>query len=269
MASFNNVLTKASAGRLCKAMGVRMVANPLVVQLAANAGFEALFIDLEHSTLSLADASAIACAGLLSGLTPLVRVPYQCGIGFVQQALDGGAMGIVFPHIHTAADARAAVQTCKFPPLGVRSMWGQQPALGMRVTAISRIVEVCNSAASSVIVMIEAASSIDNIEAIAAVEGVDVLLVGCLDLSTDMGMPGRFETRAFRTALEKVSAACRHSGKTMGLAGIYNNRELHEWAINTLNVRFMLCQQDSNLLAMAAVDCASAVAKIERARLLN
>lgn len=252
-------------------MGVRMVANPLVVQLAANAGFEALFIDLEHSTLSLADASAIACAGLLSGLTPLVRVPYQYGIGFVQQALDGGTMGIVFPHIHTAADARAAVQTCKFPPLGVRSIWGQQPALGlgMRVTAIGRIVEVCNSAASSIIVIIEAASSIENIEAIVAVEGVDVLLVGCLDLSTDIDIPGRFKTRAFRTALEKVSTAYRHSGKTMGLAGIYNNRELHEWAINTLNIRFMLCQQDSNLLAMAAVDCASAVAKIDRARLLN
>jgi 2-keto-3-deoxy-L-rhamnonate aldolase RhmA len=239
------------------------------VQLAANAGFDALFIDLEHSTLSLADASAIACASLLNGLTPFVRVPYQCGMGFVQQVLDGGAMGVVFPHIHTAADARAAVQTCKFPPLGARSMWGQQPALGMRATAINRIVELCNAAASSVIVMIEAADSVENIEAIAAVDGIDVLLVGCLDLSTDMGMPGRFETRAFRVALEMVSAACRHHGKTMGLAGIYNNRELHDWAINTLNVRFMLCQQDSNLLAMAAIDCASAVARIDRTRLPN
>ncbi|KAH6627203.1 Pyruvate/Phosphoenolpyruvate kinase-like domain-containing protein [Chaetomium sp. MPI-SDFR-AT-0129] len=267
MATHNNVLTKAVAGRLCKAMGIRMVANPLIVQLAANAGFDALFIDLEHSTLSLADASAIACAGLLSGLTPFVRVPHQCGVGFVQQALDSGAMGIVFPHVHSAADARAAVQTCKFPPLGIRSMWGQQPALGMRVTAVGRIVEVCNASASSVIVMVEEAASVEHIDAIAAVEGVDVLLVGCLDLSTDMGAPGKFETRSFRAALEKVSAACRRAGKVMGLAGIYNNREMHEWAINTLGVRFMLCQQDSNLLAAAAIDCAASVAKIERDRM--
>lgn len=250
-------------------MGVTLVANPLVVQLAANAGFDALFIDLEHSTLSLAEASAIACAGLHSGLTPFVRVPYQCGMGFVQQVLDGGASGIVFPHVHTVADARAAVQTVKFPPLGLRSMWAQQPALGMRMTSLGRIVEICNTAASSVLLMIEAVDSVENIEDIAAVDGVDVLLVGCLDLSTDMGAPGRFETRAFRSALEKISAACRHHGKTMGLAGIYNNREFQEWAINTLNVRFMLCQQDNNLLATAAIECASAMAMIDRTRLPN
>jgi len=250
-------------------MGVTLVTNPIVVQLIANAGFDALFIDLEHSTLSLAEASAIACAGLHSGLTPFVRVPYQCGMGFVQQVLDGGASGIVFPHVHTVADARAAVQTVKFPPLGLRSMWAQQPALGMRMTSLGRIVEICNSSASSVILMIEAADSVENIEEIAAVEGVDVLLVGCLDLSTDMGIPGRFDARQFRTALEKISMACRHHGKTMGLAGIYNKSEIQEWAINSLGVRFMLCQQDNNLLATAAMECASAMARIDRTRLPN
>ena len=80
---------------------MRLVTNTQVVQLAANAGFDALFIDLEHSTLSINDASSLCCAGLLGGITPFVRVPYQCGNGMVQKVLDGGAMGVVFPHIST------------------------------------------------------------------------------------------------------------------------------------------------------------------------
>ncbi|KUI56332.1 2-keto-3-deoxy-L-rhamnonate aldolase [Cytospora mali] len=270
MAHYDNVLiTKAASGGLCKALGIRLVTNPLVVQLAKNAGFDALFIDLEHSTLSLSEASAISCAGLLSGLTPFVRVPYQCGMGLVQQVLDGGAMGVVFPHIHSASDARAAVDMCKFPPRGRRSMWGQQPALGLQVRPLHNLVDVCDSAASSVLVMIEGADSIEHIDEIAAVEGVDVLLVGCLDLSTDMGVPGAFEKSVFREALEVVSAACQRHGRLMGLAGLYNNQELQDWAINTLKVRFMLCQQDSNVLATGAMECAAAVASVDKTVLPN
>jgi 2-keto-3-deoxy-L-rhamnonate aldolase RhmA len=86
---------------LKKAFGVRLVTNTSVIQLASNSGFDAIFVDLEHSTLSIDDASALSTAALNVGLTPLVRVPHQCGNGFVQRILDGGAMGVVFPHIHT------------------------------------------------------------------------------------------------------------------------------------------------------------------------
>lgn len=240
-----------------------------MVQIARNAGFDALFIDLEHSTLSIADASAIACAGLLSGITPFARVPYQCGMGFVQQLLDAGAMGIIFPHIHTAADARAAVNICKFPPTGKRSMWGQQPVLDMRVTPLYKIVDVCDTSASSVVVMIEAEDSIKNVDSIAAVEGVDVLLVGCIDLTTDMGIPGKFESDRFCAALKAVSNACRRHGKIMGIAGLYNNKRLQDWAINTLQVRFILCQQDSNVLALGAIECAAGVTAVDRTVLPN
>lgn len=143
-------------------------------------------------------------------------------------------------------------------------MWGQQPVLGLQVTPLHMIVESCDTRASSVVVMVEAADSIENIDSIAAVEGVDVLLVGCIDLSTDMGLPGNFESKRFRSALEVVSAACRRHGKIMGLAGLYNNKEFQDWAINTLQVRFMLCQQDSNVLALGAIECAAAVTSVDR-----
>lgn len=70
-----------------------------VVQIAQQAGFDALFIDLEHSTLSIHDASQLCTTALLAGVTPFVRVPHQCGNGLVQRVLDGGAMGVIFPHV--------------------------------------------------------------------------------------------------------------------------------------------------------------------------
>jgi len=78
-----------------------VVASNEVVLLAKATGYDSVFIDLEHSTISIKDASMLCTAALLSQITPFVRVPYQCGNGFVQRVLDGGAMGVVFPHINT------------------------------------------------------------------------------------------------------------------------------------------------------------------------
>ena len=100
----NNLHTQVAADQLCKAFSIKLSTNAQVVQLAHNAGFDALFIDLEHAWLSMADASNLCNVGLLAGITPFVRVPHQCGNGFVQRVLDGGAMGIIFPHIHSAGE---------------------------------------------------------------------------------------------------------------------------------------------------------------------
>lgn len=96
-----------------QAFGIRLVTNPAVVQLAKNGGFDAIFIDLEHSTLSIDDASQHCTAALYAGLTPFVRVPYQCGNGFVQRVLDGGAMGVVFPHVHNPGMCPLEDSTCR------------------------------------------------------------------------------------------------------------------------------------------------------------
>ena len=101
MTSFqNNLLARNDSGQLCKAFSIK------IVLLAHNAGFDALFIDLEHGWLSVAEASNLCITGLLAGITPFVRVPHQCGNGFIQRVLDGGAMGVVFPHIHSAGTLR-------------------------------------------------------------------------------------------------------------------------------------------------------------------
>ncbi|KIL92422.1 hypothetical protein FAVG1_04833 [Fusarium avenaceum] len=245
----NNLQAKFTTGGLCKAFGIRLVTNPSIVQLAYNAGFDAVFIDLEHSTLSIDDASRHSMFATILGVTPFVRVPYQCGNGFVQRVLDGGAMGVVFPHIHNSEDAKAAVAISKYPTAGCRSMTGQLPLFNLKPTPANEIIEKTNAHGSTVILMIETRESIEKVDEIAAVDGVDVLLIGSNDLSIELGVPGGFQTQEFRTALELVSTVCKKHGKTFGLAGIYDAPEIQDWALNTLGARFILGQQDSGLIA--------------------
>ncbi|RYN15663.1 hypothetical protein AA0112_g12619 [Alternaria arborescens] len=255
----NNLLLQHSIGGLCTAMGIRMVTDPQVVDIATNAGYHSLFIDLEHSALDIRDANRLCLAGLCNGITPFVRVPYQCGDGFVQRILDGGAMGVVFPHIHTKDDARAAVSISKYPPLGKRSMTGQLPLFGLKPTPQKQIISESNAEGSSVLLMIETKESVENVEEIAAVEGVDMLLIGSNDLAIELGVPGQFESDLFKTTLEKVSRACRKHGKIMGLAGIYDQPVFQGWAINELGVNYLLVGQDSSFIAKTAKDSVAAV----------
>ncbi|OAL48822.1 HpcH/HpaI aldolase [Pyrenochaeta sp. DS3sAY3a] len=248
----NSLLRQSVAGKLTNAMGIRMVTDTQVVHLAANAGFNALFIDLEHSSLSIRDASQHCIVGMQLGVTPFVRVPYQCGNGFIQRVLDGGAMGVVFPHIHGREDAMAAVAICKYPPLGKRSMTGQLPVFSLRATPQAAIIEETNANASTVLLMIETKESIENVEEIASVPDVDVLMVGSNDLAVELGVPNQFKSEVFRSALDQVSRACKRHGKIMGLGGIYDDAGLHDWAINELGVGFILGGQDSAFIARAA-----------------
>ncbi|KAK3721946.1 hypothetical protein LTR37_002762 [Vermiconidia calcicola] len=178
----NNLHTCKAQNQLCKAFSIKLSTNAQVVLIARNAGYNALFIDLEHGWQSLAEASNLCITGLSVGITPFVRVPHQCGNGFVQRVLDGGAMGVIFPHIHSAEDAKAAVRISKYPPVGCRSMAGPQPIFGMKTMPMKETIQQCNESASTVIAMIESKDAIEVVDDIAAVEGVDVLLVGSSDL---------------------------------------------------------------------------------------
>ena len=218
---------------------------------------------MEHSTYSITEASTLATAGMMAGMTPIVRVPWQCGMGYVQQVLDSGAMGVVFPHISNVKEAREAVKMCKFPPMGKRSLWLQQAAVGLKNMPMKKMVEEINSYASSVGVMIETDESIPNVDAIAAVEGVDMLVVGCIDLSTDLGIPGEINHPRFRHAMESVSAACKRHHKVFALAGSYNDQRFQHWAINTLGVSVILGHVDSNLLAVGAKECIDRIALVD------
>ena len=111
--------------------------------------------------------------------------------------------------------------------------------------------------------MIESEEAVQSIQQIAAVKGIDVLLVGSADLSIDLGVPGQFDSDVYRSAIELVSQACRKYGPTFGVAGVYDKTDLQSWMINTLGARFMLIQQDATAIASGATRSVAAVPRVQ------
>lgn len=161
-------------------------------------------------------------------------------------------------------DAQAAVSICKYPPQGTRSITGQLPLFSLKATPQESIVSETNANGSSVFLMIETKESVEHIDDIASVQGADVILIGSNDLAIELGVPGHFNSNTFREALETVSKACKKHGKIFGLAGIYDNHDFFDWAINELGARFLLGGQDSAMLARGAKETMTAVTKVPK-----
>lgn len=190
------------------------LSSAAAVEVAADLGFDWLLIDLEHGNGSLADLRSmlLACRG--SDAAPIVRIP-SVDSDTVKFVMDSGAAGIMFPFVSRAEDAGRAVQYMKYPPEGTRGVAGI-----IRATAYGRRWEEYFQQAnqnSLVVVQIETAEAVEAAEEIAAVPGVDVLFVGPLDLSVNLGCPGDFSPPHFVTALQRVVTACQQHGKTPGI----------------------------------------------------
>jgi len=142
-------------------------------------------------------------------------------------------------------------------------MTGQHPVLGMKVTPLDKIVDVCNNSASTVFAMIESRDAVEAADEIAGVHGVDVILIGSFDLSIDLGVGGQFRSDQYRQALTKVSEACKKHNKVFGVAGVYEDAEVQDWLINTLGARYMLVHQDSSLITSGAAKAVKGVPEVK------
>jgi 2-keto-3-deoxy-L-rhamnonate aldolase RhmA len=149
-------------------------------------------------------------------------------------------------------DARKAVEMCKYPPMGSRSTTGLLPLFGMKPLPLDEMISFSNESGSTVFAMIESREAVEAVEEIAAVEGVDVLLVGSLDLTVDCDIGGQFDNPAFRSLMEKIAAACKKHRKVFGVAGISDDSKTQDWLVNTLGARFMLAQMDLTLISAGA-----------------
>jgi 2-keto-3-deoxy-L-rhamnonate aldolase RhmA len=177
---------------------------------------------MEHSSFSLETTGQICIAALEAGVAPLVRVP---GVADVSRVLDGGALGVIAPHVETADEARRYVEAAKFPPLGKRSAAGPLPHLQYRSIPPARADAVLNDA-TTLIVQFESARALANADAIAAVDGVDLVMIGSNDLLADLGLAGQYEHPRLREAYAKTIAACRKHGKHVGVGGLASRADL-------------------------------------------
>jgi 2-keto-3-deoxy-L-rhamnonate aldolase RhmA len=216
----NHTKQQLDAGRLALGLGMRVLRTVDAGMIAKTTGFDWLFIDMEHSSLDVDLASQVAVAAMAMGVTPIVRVPGK-EHHHASRLLDCGAQGIVVPHVDTAAEAERVVSHCKYPPVGHRSMMGVLPQFAYESTPPADAVRLSNQQIL-VTVMVETPKAIDNVDAIAAVPGVDVVLIGTNDLCAEMGIPGQFADSRVEDAYRKVIAACKKHGKHPGMGGVYD-----------------------------------------------
>jgi 4-hydroxy-2-oxoheptanedioate aldolase len=239
---------KLEQGGLALGVGVRLVRSVEIAKAMAVVGYDWLFLDMEHGTMPLDACAQIAIAALDAGITPIARVP-NGEYAIATRALDNGVLGIVVPHVDTAAEAREIVDRLKYPPQGHRSMGGIGPHYGLRAAPSGEAALALN-AANLTVVMLETPTAIENAEAIAAVPGIDVLLMGTNDLCAEIGIHGDFANERVVGAYRTLIAACRAHGKFAGMGGIYAEAVMRPYV--EMGARFVLAGQDAAFMTAAA-----------------
>jgi 2-keto-3-deoxy-L-rhamnonate aldolase RhmA len=244
----NPVLERMRAGDVAMGMNVRLARSGDIARIAAATGHDFIFIDGQHAIFNLETIAHIAQAALGCGVAPLVRVR-SVNDPDTAMLLDNGVSGIVFPDVNTVEDARQAVRVTRFPPIGRRSVGGGYPQFNHRPMPIADSMKALN-AATVVVCMIETVQGLNNVEEIAAVEGIDVIHVGSNDLLVDMGKPGKFADPEIVAAQERVIAAAKKNGKYAGCGG---NRDIARQAeIIRKGAQFLTTQADMGFLTAAA-----------------
>ncbi len=239
---------KLLAGELTLGMGLRQARTVDIAKIARVCGYDWLFIDLEHNAMSIETAAQISVAALDAGITPIVRASSHEHF-HASRPLDAGAQGVVVPHVNDAAEAQRVVTQCLYPPLGHRSVAGGMAQLEYESMPVADTVRIIN-AETLVVVMLESPQAIENAEAIAAVPGIDVLLIGTNDLCAEMGIPGQFGDERVHRAYDKVISACRANGKFCGLGGIYDQELCGKFV--RMGARFILSGNDLAFLMAGA-----------------
>tara|TARA_R110002020_G_scaffold458434_1_gene675836 strand:- start:25969 stop:26772 length:804 start_codon:yes stop_codon:yes gene_type:complete len=213
----NPVKQRLDAGDPAIGMVVRLSRSGDIARIAKSSGHDFIFIDVQHAIYSLETIGHIAQTALGCGVAPLVRVR-SCRDPDAALLLDCGATGIVFPDVNTADDARLAVDTCRYAPIGRRSLTSGYPIFNYRPLPPGDVVRIINDN-TLVVCMIETAEGLANVDQIAAVDGVDVLLIGLTDLLYTLGKPGQLSDPAVTDAVDKVTEAARRHGKVAGIGG--------------------------------------------------
>lgn len=246
------------ADRLVLCLALLNARTPDVPAIAAACGYDAVYVDLEHTSTSL-DTAAMLCASALgAGISGLVRVPSH-DPSVIARVLDNGAVGIIVPHVNSKSEAQAVVAAARFPPVGHRSISGPNAVSGYQSRPAPELTATLERR-TVVAVMIETPSAVEASDDIAGVEGVDMVLLGPSDLTAEMGIHGQYENEHFHHAVESVAAACRSHGVALGVAGIRSVDLLDRFV--GLGLRFISAGTDVGMMTEAATTRAQALREL-------
>lgn len=241
----NPIMEKMARGEVVASMTVRLVRSAEIAYMAKAAGFDGLYVDMKHSNFSLESASQICLGAISVGITPLVRLAYNTGEE-VSRVLDAGALGVIAPQVRSAEEVRALVHAAKFPPQGERSANSMPPQLQYRAVTLAESTRALNDATMFAI-NLETKEALDSVEEIAAIDGLDLMIVGTNDLTAELGIAGQYDHPLVKEAYERVIAACRANGSHVGVGGLASRPDLWEGYVR-MGGRFVSTGHDMTFL---------------------
>lgn len=255
----NKVKRALMAGEVQVGTWVNTLRTPHIAQMLATAGFDFLYIDMEHSSLSMETVGDLCAAALAAGLIPIVR-PAAKDPHLLTRPLDNGAMGLLIPHLDTREEAEAVVKAIRFPPLGQRgiNLQGVHTGFGR---ADGDAYVASTHAENLLLVQIESDRGVGNLEGILSVDGIDGAVVGRGDLSTDLGLPGQTNHPEVVRRVETMIAACRRHGKIPGLL-VQDVASAKEWIAK--GVRLVPYSNEVSILINAATRAISEIRSFAR-----
>lgn len=245
----NQALRAIRAGETVFGGGV-VLPHPSVVALYADSGLNFVWLDLEHTLTSPERIGSLVQHARLAGITPIVRVPGFVP-GLIRALLDNGTQGIILPFVENPDEVEQLVATCCFHPRGRRGI--ASPLLANDFTKTSVLDHVTGSDTEILVaIQVESVTGVERVEEIVEVDGLDVVVVGLVDLSISCGFPGEVLHPRVVDAAQHVIDAATASGVTAGVAGFgapSRGSSLGEW--QTRGARFFQLFGDLELLAEA------------------
>ena len=240
----NNLKRAIAAGKPQIGLWASLSSN-YTAEAIAGAGFDWLVVDTEHSPADMENVMGQLQAIARYPTTPIVRVPWSDMVT-IKRYLDIGIQSLLIPQINTVEEARQAVAYTRYPPAGMRGV-----AAATRATGFGRIKNYFKIAHEEICVLVQAETkeALDNIEAIAAVEGVDCIFIGPGDLHASLGYPGE---RSHKDVMPMIDDAIRRMVKTGKAPGILADSEENARRWLGLGALVVGVGSDAGLLARAA-----------------
>lgn len=215
----------------------------MITEMYGTAGFDVAWVDTEHGTMDPKEVQNALIGARAAGIPAFVRVPWHNGV-MAKPLLDIGADGIIFPMILTAQDAKEMVEACRYPPEGVR---GYGPFRASRYGAIDAMDYInVHSRKVWVAPQIEHVEAVKNLDAILAVPGVDLLIVGPCDLSGSMGLLGQIHHPKVKAAMDEIAAKCKAAGMPFGVSMVWDEELASDWLRRGAN--FIFCDNEGSYI---------------------
>jgi len=231
--SWAGLRKRVLAGECVYGTMIRQARDPGAPTVFAAAGYNFVFIDMEHGIYNMETIADLIRGAKSAGIAPIIRVP-RLETFFISRVLDAGAEGIMVPMTSTREQAETIVRYSKYTPLGQRGYGAQSGQTDYRPLKAAEFMKEANEH-TLIIAQIETKEAIENIDSILEIEGIDVGLIGPNDLSISMGIPDQLGSEKLVKAIDRVVESAKKRGKASGIH-IGNIEALKKWRAKGMTV---------------------------------